>query len=392
LHSLNSSLKETKFITMLIRYFFLSAILMLASASSSCKYNPAEKAKKQELPDIRLPVGFHISYFAKGIENARSMCIGANGTIFAGSRDGGKVYAIVDENKDGLADKTYIVAEKMDTPNGVAFKDGDLYIAEVSKIYRLDNIEANLAAPPKPILVFDKLPTDTHHGWKYIAFGPDGMLYIPVGAPCNVCNEAEKDSRYASICRMAPDGSSFEVFAHGIRNTVGFDWHPQTGELWFTENGADNMGDDLPADELNNAPQKGMHFGYPHCHQGNTLDPKYGDGHNCSEFVPPVVKLAPHVAALGMKFYTGTMFPEKYKNAVFIAEHGSWNSSRPVGYRLTLAQTENGKTSYEVFADGWLKNGESWGRPVDILQLTDGSLLVSDDRADAIYRITYKTD
>lgn len=363
--------------------------LLCMNTASSCNYNPAEKQKKQELPEIKLPEGFTISYFAKDVENARSMAMGDKGTIFVGNREGDNVYALVDENGDGVSDKKYTVANKLNTPNGVAFHNGSLYIAEISKIWRIDNIENSLANPPQPVLVFDKLPDDTHHGWKYIAFGPDGKLYIPVGAPCNICNDAETDERYASICRMNPDGTGFEVFAHGIRNTVGFSWHPQTNELWFTENGRDMMGNDMPGDELNKAPQAGMHFGYPYCHQGNTLDPEFGKGKNCADYTAPVAVLGPHVAALGMKFYTGSMFPASYKNTVFIAEHGSWNRSEPLGYRITMVQTNGGKATYSTFAEGWLKDGKAWGRPVDILQLKDGSLLVSDDRANAIYRITY---
>jgi glucose/arabinose dehydrogenase len=363
--------------------------LMCLNTASSCNYNPAEKTKKQELPDIKLPDGFSISYFAKDVDNARSMAMGDKGTIFVGNREGDNVYALVDENNDGISDKKYIVASKMNTPNGVAFHNGSLYIAEISKIWRIDNIESNLANPPKPVLVFDKLPDDTHHGWKYIAFGPDGKLYIPIGAPCNICNDAEADKRYASICRINPDGTGFEVFANGVRNSVGFSWHPQTKELWFTENGRDMLGDDVPGDELNKAPKANMHFGFPYCHQGNILDPQFGDGMTCSGFTPPVAVLGPHVAALGMKFYTGDMFPATYKNVVFIAEHGSWNRSKPIGYRITIVTTEGEKSTYSTFAEGWLKDGKAWGRPVDILQLKDGSLLVSDDRANAIYRITY---
>lgn len=364
--------------------------LLILNTVYSCNYNPAEKEKKQELPDIKLPAGFSISYFARNVENARSMTMGDKGTIFVGNRGGSKVYALVDENNDGVSDKKYIVADGLNTPNGVAFRNGSLYIAEISKIWRIDNIENDLANPAPPVMVFDKLPTSTHHGWKYIAFGPDGKLYIPIGAPCNICNDAEHDNRYASICRMNPDGTGFEVFAHGIRNSVGFAWHPQTNELWFTENGRDNAGDNMPADELNKAPKAGMHFGYPFCHQGDFLDPDYGKGKHCENYTPPVAKLGPHVAALGMKFYTGGMFPAEYKNTVFIAEHGSWNRSTPLGYRITMVRARDGKYSYEVFAEGWLKDGKAWGRPVDILQLKDGSLLVSDDRANAIYRITYK--
>jgi glucose/arabinose dehydrogenase len=371
------------------KLLLLPLAMLCINTVSSCKYNPAENTKKKELPDIKLPAGFDISYFAKDVDNARSMTMGDKGTIFVGNRDGKNVYALVDENNDGISDKKYIVADKLNTPNGVAFLNGSLYIAEISKIWRIDNIESNLAHPPQPVLVYDKLPTDTHHGWKYIAFGPDGKLYIPIGAPCNICNDAEEDKRYASICRMNRDGTGFEVFANGIRNSVGFAWHPQTKELWFTENGRDMMGDNVPGDELNKAPKAGMHFGYPYCHQGNILDPQYGEGMVCSGFDAPVAILGPHVAALGMKFYTGIMFPAEYKNVVFIAEHGSWNRTQPIGYRITMVKTEGEKSTYSTFAEGWLKDGKSWGRPVDILQLKDGSLLVSDDRADCIYRIAY---
>ena len=373
-----------------MRYTLCLLLLLASLSSNSCSYNPAGKAKKQELPDIKLPPGFNISYFAKDIDEARSLAMGDKGTMFVSNRSGNKVYALVDENNDGVSDKKYIVADGMETPNGIAFHNGTLYIAEVSKIFCIDNIEADLSKPAPRRLLYNQLPTDRHHGWKYIAFGPDGMLYIPIGAPCNICNDAEKDPRYASICRMQPNGKGFEIFAHGIRNTVGFAWHPQTKELWFTDNGGDNLGDDLPADELNKAPAKGLHFGYPYCHQGDAPDPEYGAGHSCSGYVAPVAKLGPHVAALGMKFYTGNMFPAEYKNAVFIAEHGSWNRSQPLGYRITMVREKNGVPTYETFAEGWLKNGDSWGRPVDVLQLSDGSLLVSDDRANAIYRISYE--
>jgi glucose/arabinose dehydrogenase len=375
---------------MSVKHFLVPALVLFsATLSYSCGYHPAKKAKQEELPDIKLPPGFHISYFAKGIENARSMTMGDNGTIFVGNRDGDNVYALVDKDNDGVAEETHIVATGMNTPNGVAFKDGSLYIAEISKLWRIDNIEAKLKDHAKPVLVYDKLPTDKHHGWKYIAFGPDGKLYIPIGAPCNICDDVKEDERYASICRMDADGSNFEVYAHGIRNSVGFAWHPDTKELWFTENGRDNMGDDVPVDELNHAPKPGMHFGYPYCHQGDVLDPEFGKGHNCNEFTAPVAKLGPHVAALGMKFYTGNMFPAEYKNCVFIAEHGSWNRTTRLGYRITMVRTVDGAAKYETFAEGWLKGKEASGRPVDVLQLKDGSLLISDDQADAIYRITY---
>jgi glucose/arabinose dehydrogenase len=297
---------------------------------------------------------------------------------------------LVDKDNDGQSDEKYTLLTGRKMPNGVAFHNGALYVAEVDKIWRLDNIESNLAAPPAPVLVYDSLPHDTHHGWKYIAFGPDGKLYIPIGAPCNICNNSERDPRYASISRINPDGTGFEVFASGVRNTVGFDWHPVTHQLWFTDNGRDQMGDDIPPDELNTAPKAGMHFGYPYCHAGTIADPEYGKKRSCDEFTPPAANLSPHTAALGMKFYTGKMFPSTYKNIIFIAEHGSWNRSKPIGYRImTLRMGIRGEFKYLPFAEGWLRSGKSWGRPVDVLQQPDGSLLVSDDFANVIYRITY---
>jgi glucose/arabinose dehydrogenase len=304
---------------------------------------------------------------------------------------GDKVYAVRDENHDGKADKVFTIANDLNTPNGVAFRNGSLFIAAISTIYRLDNIEANLARPPKPVIVYDKYPSDKHHGWKFIAFGPDGKLYVPVGAPCNICDQ--ENPIYASITRINPDGTGMEIFARGIRNTVGFDWNPANKELWFTDNGRDNMGDDMPNDELNKAPQKGMHFGFPYCHQGNTLDPEYGKGKNCTDYTPPILFLGPHVAALGMRFYTGNMFPKEYKHAIFIAEHGSWNRSTPIGYRVSVAMldTNNKVSGYRQFAEGWLHpDGPTKGRPVDVQQMEDGSLLVSDDYNGLIYRITYK--
>ena len=339
---------------------------------------------------IELPPGFSIDYYAENVENARSMTLSPNGTLFVGSRNAGNVYALPDRDRDNRADETIVIAEGLNMPNGVAFRNGSLYVAEVSRVIRYDNIENRLDDPPEPVVVNDSFPTDTSHGWKYIKFGPDGKLYVPVGAPCNVCDKEEEDERYATIMRMEANGSGLEVFARGIRNTVGFDWHPETGELWFTDNGRDWMGDDLPPDELNRAPEPGLHFGFPFCHGGDIPDPEFGELRDCEEFTPTEVKLGPHVAALGMTFYTGTMFPEEYRNQTFIAEHGSWNRKVPIGYRVTLVRLENGTPiSYEPFAEGWLLGFSSWGRPVDVLVMPDGALLVSDDKNDAIYRISY---
>ena len=347
-----------------------------------------ELFKKYDLDKIKLPSGFHISVFAQ-VPDARSMCWGEKGTLFVGNHDKDKVYAVVDNNNDGRADKVYVIASKLNMPNGVAFRNGSLYVAEVSRIIRFDNIESNLATPPKPVVVYDKLPTEKHHGWKFIAFGPDGKLYIPIGAPCNMCLP---DSIHACIARMNPDGTDFEVFARGIRNSVGFTWDPQTKGLWFTDNGRDYLGDDTPNCELNYAPKAGMHFGYPFCHQGDILDPEYGKGKKCSDYTAPAEKMGPHVAPLGLRFYEGSEFPAEYKGRLIIAQHGSWNRKIPFGYRVMMATTSNGKvTKYEPFAEGWLQNDKDViGRPVDIELLKDGSMLISDDKQGAIYRVTYK--
>ena len=374
-----------------MKNLILSLLILLHFPLMAVTCNrPMVELDDPPLHDIKLPPGFQISIFAK-VDNARSLALGTNGTVFVGNREGKKVTALVDMNGDGIAEKQFVIADGMTTPNGVAFKDGDLYVAEVSKIWKFTDIENRLENPGEPALIYDQLPTDKHHGWKYIAFGPDGKLYIPIGAPCNICDNTEKDPRYASITRMNADGTGFEIFAHGIRNSVGFAWHPTSGELWFTENGRDMMGDDIPHDELNHAPKAGMHFGYPFIHANDVIDPEFGKGKNPSDYTPPVQKLNPHGAALGMKFYTGNQFPEQYKNQVFIAEHGSWNRSTPIGYRVSLVRLEGNKAvAYEDFASGWLKDGEAWGRPVDVLQLPDGSLLVSDDHAGLVYRISYK--
>ncbi len=359
------------------------------STATTASASLNELDKKYNLDKIKLPPGFQIHVYAE-VPNARSMCLGANGTLFVGNRSGNSVYAVVDANKDGVGDKVYTIASGLTSPNGVAFRNGSLYVAEISRVIRFDDIENRLANPPAYKVVYDQFPTDRHHGWKFIAFGPDDKLYVPVGAPCNICER--ENPAYASITRINPDGSGYEVFARGIRNTVGFTWHPETKELWFTDNGGDNLGDDIPADELNTAPRAGMHFGFPYCHQGDFKDPKHDEGKMCTEYTSPAMKLGPHVAALGLRFYTGNMFLPEYKNQVFIAEHGSWNRSQPIGYRIMLVNMENNKaTRYIPFATGWLQpDGKVIGRPVDIQILADGSMLVSDDDRGAVYRITFE--
>jgi glucose/arabinose dehydrogenase len=350
-----------------------------------------EYSKTLPLEKIKLPAGFKIEVFAE-VENARSMVMSPSGVLYIGNRNGDKVYAVKDTDGDFKADKKWVIASGLNMPNGVAFKDGDLYVAEVSRILKYSDIESKLANPPAPQIINDKYPTDTHHGWKYIAFGPDGKLYVPVGAPCNICES--KDEVYASITRINPDGSGREIFASGVRNTVGFTWHPVTKELWFTDNGRDWLGNDIPPCELNRAPKSGLHFGYPYCHGGTIKDPEFGSKRPCGDFVIPAQNLGPHTAPLGIKFYTGNMFPAMYKNQAFIAEHGSWNRDKRIGYRVSMVKVENNTKaiSYETFASGWLddETQKVWGRPVDVLVLNDGSMLVSDDQADVVYRITYK--
>ena len=349
---------------------------------------PAIGGERLPLDKISLPPGFKISVYAGDVPGARSMTLSPNGTLFVGTRTLGAVYALVDRDRDNTAEEVITLVRGLNMPNGVAFRGGALYVAEVNRVLRYDNIEAALNDPPKPVVVNDTFPTDRRHGWKFIRFGPDGKLYVPVGAPCNICEPVE--GRYAGIFRMEPDGTGLEPFARGVRNSVGFDWHPVTKELWFTDNGRDWMGDDMPPDELNHAPRKGLHFGFPYCHGRSVPDPEFGKKSKCEAFTPPARELGPHVASLGMRFYTGEMFPEKYRGQVFIAEHGSWNRSTPIGYRVTLVRLEGGRAvAYEVFAEGWLQGGRAWGRPVDLLVMPDGALLVSDDHAGAIYRISY---
>jgi glucose/arabinose dehydrogenase len=341
------------------------------------------------LETIRLPEGFSISLYAEDVPGARSLALAPGGTLFVGSRDQGRVYALVDADRDHNAERVHVIAEGLSSPNGVALRDGALYVAEIHRILRFDAIEQRLADPPEPAVVYDEFPTEGHHGWKFIAFGPDGLLYVPVGAPCNICDS--EDPIFASITRMKPDGSDLEVYAHGIRNTVGFDWHPETGDLWFTDNGRDRLGDDVPPDELNVVTEPGQHFGYPYCHGDGIADPEFGAGKECARHRAPAIELGPHVAALGMRFYAGTMFPDGYRGRILIAEHGSWNRSTPIGYRVMQVRLEgNRAVAYEPFAEGWLgDDGEAWGRPVDVLAMPDGALLVSDDKAGAVYRIAY---
>lgn len=352
---------------------------------------------------LQLPEGFSISVYADNVENARQMALGDKGILFVGSKNAGKVYALVDMNGDGRIDnkndKKYTIAKHLNMPSGIAFRDGSLYVAAVSKILRYDNIEAHLEKPPKPVVVTNTLPADKYHGWKYLGFGPDGYLYVPVGVPCNVC--ISHDKRHGSILRVDVKTGKTEIYASGIRNSVGFDWNPVTKELWFTDNGRDWLGDDIPPDELNRAYKKGLNFGFPYIHGANIYDSEYEVGEELWEdtkrFLKPEFELDAHVAPLGITFYSGNQFPADYKNRIIIAEHGSWNRSLKTGYQLVMATLGKYKVeSVEPFVTGWLQQGYDvgddgihWGRPVDVINMPDGSILVSDDYADAIYRITY---
>jgi glucose/arabinose dehydrogenase len=349
---------------------------------------PSDEPPK--LAGLKLPPGFAIELYTAEVPHARSLALGPAGVVFVGTRDDDRVYAVIDKDGDHRVDEVRTIARDLDRPNGVAYEDGDLYVAPIDRIIRFPNIADRLDNPPEPELVSDALPNLRAHGWRYIRFGPDGLLYVPIGAPCNNC--LRDDPMFASISRMRPDGTGFEIYASGVRNSVGLDWHPETKELWFTENGRDELGNDIPPDELNRATKPGMHFGFPYCHGGVILDPEFGEGRSCAEFTPPEQNLGPHVAPLGMRFYTGAMFPARYRNSVIVAEHGSWNREEKIGYRVMLVPIENGEAAgYEPLVEGFLdpQSGEVRGRPVDVAVLDDGSLLISDDYKGAIYRLSY---
>lgn len=350
-------------------------------------------AAAEELPInlIKLPEGFSISVYTAAVPGARSLALSEKGTLFVSTRGDDHVYAVQDTNGDGTGETVHVIGSGLNSPNGIAFRDGALYVAEISRIIRYDGIEDKLAAPPEPVVLIDTLPTEGHHGWKYLAFGPDNKLYFNIGSPCNICGPDELGETFATLNSINADGTGLEVFARGVRNSVGFTWHPTTKEIWFTDNGRDLLGDDRPPCELNRASGPGLHFGFPYCHGGDDPDPDFAGDKGCEGFEKPALKLAAHVAPLGLKFYTGTQFPAQYQGQIFIAEHGSWNRSIPQGYRITTVKLdESGNAAgFEVFAEGWLRRSKAWGRPVDVLVKPDGSMLVSDDMAGAVYRISY---
>jgi glucose/arabinose dehydrogenase len=348
---------------------------------------PPLPAPADKLPTakIKVPAGFHVDVYASGIANARSLRVGDKGTVFVGTRFGNKVTAIV--KKDGKTElKT--VASGLYRPNGLAYHKGTLYIAELSQISKIDNVESVLDNPPKPTVIYNDLPKDEAHGWKFISIGPDNKLYIPVGQPGN---NVLHDSAHGQIRRINLDGTGAEVVALGVRNSVGFDWNPRNGQLYFSDNGRDWMSEDVPQDELNRVTKVGEDFGAPYCYQGNIPDPEFGWGHSCSEFVPPILLTGPHSAGLGLRFYTGNMFPKKYKDAIFLARHGSWNRTKKFGADILVVHLNKNGTvkSTEVFLTGFIEDNKYIGRPVDVQQMADGSLLFSDDWNGAVYRISY---
>jgi glucose/arabinose dehydrogenase len=352
--------------------------------------NPALPASDEELADnlkkIKLPPGFSISVYASNVPEARQMAMGEKGTLFVGSFGATNVYAIVDEGGKKVV-KT--IAKGLNMPTGVAFRDGALYVVAIDKILRYDNIEANLDHPPEPVVVYDDMPSYAAHGWKYLVFDKDGWIYVPFGPPFNIGNPP---SSVSQVRRVDPRTGAAQIVALGVRNSVGGDIDPRSGRYWFTENARDWISDDLPSDKLNVVTKVVEHYGYPFCHQGDLPDPKLAQGHSCSEFTPPVLKLGAHVAPLGMKFYTGSSFPAEYKNNIFVAEHGSWNRHKYQGGRIEriIVDPDGKNAKEETFASGWIQSDQGYlGRPDDVLVAPDGSLLVSDDYAGAIYRISY---
>ena len=363
---------------------------LLASRSAKGGEPPVQDVAERdaELRNFRLPVGFSMDVYSDKVPNARGMAVAESGIVFVASRTQGKVFALISSAGKVVADKVVTVASGLDSPIGVALLNGALFVSERFRVVRIDDIENSYDKSPPWHVVKDDFPKDAWHGEKIIKAGPDGKLYIPIGAPCNSCDTETQP--HAKIYRMNPDGTQFEVYARGVRNSVGMAWHPRTHELWFTDNGRDHLGDNMPSDKLNHAPRPGMHFGFPYCQGGVLPDPEFHAGRQCSEFTEPVAKLGPHVASLGLHFYTGQQFPEPYRHQLFIAEHGSWNRSQKIGYRVVLVTLHGDKVVSEtVFVDGFLQGDKVVGRPVDVAQLPDGAMLVSDDYAGRIYRISY---
>ncbi len=359
---------------MRVRYFGVAGLLMMSAGIAA------------DVEDLVLPDGFTVSVLSDDVPNARQMALSDAGTLFVGTRRARNVYAIANALSDNPGKRVTLVSE-LTMPTGVAVRGADLYVGAVDRILRFTNIEKNLSRNAKFDVVTNQLPNRMQHGWKHLGFGPDGNLYFAVGAPCNNC--LSEDPRFASILRMDLQSSDTTVYASGIRNTVGFDWHPVTKALWFTDNGRDNLGEDIPVEEVNVADRPGLHFGYPFVHGGDLLDSEFGTNADLATYVRPTIRIQAHSAALGVAFYTGTQFPEKYANALFIAEHGSWNRLSKVGYRVSVVTFNDAGHTFAPFVTGWLDGQKNWGRPADVLMAPDGSLLISDDQAGVIYRVRY---
>ena len=342
---------------------------------------------QEDLKKIKLPPGFKIEIYASGIPQARQLAWGAKGTLFVGSFLATNVYAVTDtEGKRSVS----TIIKGLNMPTGVAFHDGALYVIDINKLLRYDNAESNLDKLPEPVVVYDDMPSYVAHGWKYIVTDKNGWMYLPFGPPFNI---GIPPTSVSQIRHVDSKTGLAEITALGVRNSVGGDIDPRSGDYWFTENARDWLSDDTPSDKLNHVTRLGEHFGYPYCHQGDIPDPKFALGHKCSEFTPPVVNLGAHVAPLGMKFYTGSQFPAEYKNNIFIAEHGSWNRHKYQGARImrVIVGPDGKNAKQEVFASGWIEGDQGYlGRPDDIILDKDGSILVADDWAGAIYRISYK--
>ena len=339
------------------------------------------------LDEVKLPDGFKISVFAQGLADARQIAKGPAGVIFVGSRAAGAVYRVTDADGDYIADRVEQIAGDLYMPSGIAYREGKLYIAEVHRITVLHQPLAETLDEMAAEVIYDDLPSDAHHGWKAIDFGPDNRLYVPVGAPCNVC---EVKAPHGTILAVDLATKQTQVYAQGVRNSVGFAWHPKSQKLWFSDNGRDWMGDDIPGCEINRVDTPGQHFGFPYVHAAGIADDGFALPKSLDVTYPAQV-LGAHVAPLGLLFYTGGQFPSEYKHRLFVAQHGSWNRTEKAGYNIMVASiNDEGKVvAYENFASGWLKGQAVWGRPVDLEQLEDGSLLVSDDQAGVIYRISY---
>lgn len=353
------------------------------------------------LDKLIVPDGFTLSLLTDEVPDARQLALSPQGILYVGSFKSGKLYAVLPASKSQKASlektlkravksKVRIIAENLLMPSGLSFIGDDLYVGAVNKIIKFSDIDTQLKQSsklPNSSIVSSALPDKTHHGWKYLSTGPDGNLYIPIGAPCNIC--LSENPLFASIQKMNPETGVMTAYAQGVRNSVGLAWHPVTGNLWFSDNGRDMLGDDVPPDEINELSQAGSHFGYPYVHAGDIPDPEFGAHKNPQNFIPPVYKVQAHSATLGLSFNTAKKFPHKYHNALFIAEHGSWNRSSKVGYQVSVLRWEGEQAIYEVFISGWLDKEDNWGRPNDVLFTAEGDLLISDDKAGAIYKLSY---